>query len=51
MKMDKFEIVPAGRVYATQLAPHLRIADKIEVMASSGMEPLAALLSSVYVSA
>lgn len=48
--MQKFEIVPAGRVYAQQLAPHLRIGDKIEIAASSGMEPLEALLGSVDVS-
>jgi hypothetical protein len=46
----KFEIVPAGRVYANQLAPHLRHGDKIEVWASSGMKPLDALLDSLEVS-
>jgi hypothetical protein len=45
-----FEIVPAGRVYANQMAPHLRISDKIEIMASSGQQPLEALLDSVGVS-
>lgn len=48
--MEKFEIVPAGRVYANQLAPHLRVSDRIEVWAASGMEPLEALLESVKVS-
>lgn len=48
--MTKFEIVPAGRVYATQLAPKLRYADRLEIMASSGMEPLEALVESVLVS-
>lgn len=48
--MERFEIVPAGRVYANQLAPHLRIQDKIEIYASSGMQPLEALLESVAVS-
>lgn len=48
--MERFEIVPAGRVYANQLAPHLRISDKIEIWAASGMDPLTALLESVEVS-
>jgi hypothetical protein len=48
--MERFEIVPAGRVYATQLAPRLRHSDKIEVWAASGMQPLEALLDSVAVS-
>lgn len=48
--MDKFEIVPAGRVYATQLAPKLRHSDRLEIMASSGMEPLEALVESIEVS-
>ena len=48
--MERFEIVPAGRVYANQLAPHLRIQDKIEVYAASGMDPLEALLGSIEVS-
>jgi hypothetical protein len=46
----KFEIVPAGRVYANQLAPHLRVTDKIEIWASSGFAPLEALLDSIDVS-
>jgi hypothetical protein len=46
----KFEIVPAGRVYANQLAPHLRVQDQIEIWAASGMAPLEALLDSVDVS-
>ena len=46
----KFEIVPAGRVYANQLAPHLRVQDQIEIWAASGMAPLEALLDSVEVS-
>lgn len=48
--MESFEIVPAGRVYANQLAPHLRMSDKVEIYASSGMNPLDALLESVEVS-
>lgn len=48
--MERFEIVPAGRVAATQLAPHLRISDQIEVWAASGMRPLDALLDSIEVS-
>jgi hypothetical protein len=48
--MKGFEIVPAGRVYANQMAPHLREGDKIEIWASSGMEPLDALLDSIEVS-
>ncbi len=48
--MERFEIVPAGRVYANQMAPHLRMSDKIEIWASSGMQPLEALLESVEVS-
>lgn len=46
----EFEIVPAGRVYATQLAPHLRLSDRVEIMCTSGQEPLDALLDSVRVS-
>lgn len=48
--MERFEIVPAGRVYATQLAPHLRIGDKFEIRAACGMDPLEALLDSIEVS-
>lgn len=48
--MDSFEIVPAGRVYANQMAPRVREGDKIEVWASSGMNMLEALLSSIEVS-
>ncbi len=46
----KFEIRPAGRVYANQLAPHLRVTDKIEIWASSGFAPLEALLDSIEMS-
>ena len=48
--MREFEIVPAGRVYATQLAPYLRLSDRIEIECTSGQEPLDALLESVRVS-
>lgn len=48
--MRKFEIVPAGRVYATQLAPHLRLSDLIEIECTSGQAPLDALLESVRLS-
>lgn len=48
--MKNFEVVPAGRVYANQLAPHLRYNDRLEIMASSGMEPLEALIDSIAVS-
>jgi len=48
--MEKFEIVPAGRVYANQLAPHLRPGDKLEVQRSSGLDPLDALLESIKLS-
>ncbi len=48
--MESFEIVPAGRVYANQLAPHLRVTDKVEIWAASGMKPLEALLDSIEVS-
>lgn len=48
--VERFEIVPAGRVYANQLAPHLRVSDQIEIWASSGMQPLDALLDSIEVS-
>ncbi len=48
--MEKFEIVPAGRVYANQMAPHLRPGDVMEVQRSSGLNPLDALLESVRLS-
>jgi len=48
--MNKFEIVPAGRVYANQMAPNLRRSDILEIYASSGMEPLDALLQSIEAS-
>lgn len=48
--MERFEVVPAGRVYANQLAPHLRMSDKIEVWRASGMQPLDALLDSIDIS-
>lgn len=47
---NRLEIRPAGRVAANQLAPHLRIADVLEIHASSGMAPLEALLESIAVS-
>lgn len=48
--MENFEVRPAGRVYANQLAPHLRASDKIEVFRASGFKPLDALLDSIEVS-
>lgn len=48
--MEKFEIVPAGRVYANQMAPHLRASDVLEVYRASGQDPLDALLDSVELS-
>jgi len=48
--MEKFKIVPAGRVYANQMAPHLRPGDKMEIYRSSGLNPLDALLESIALS-
>lgn len=48
--MESFEIVPAGRVYANQMANHVRDTDKLEVYRSSGQDIRAALLDSVDVS-
>jgi len=48
--MEKFKIVPAGRVFANQLAPHLRPSDKTELLLAAGQAPLPALLESVEVS-
>lgn len=48
--MEKFKIVPAGRVYANQMAPHLRPADVLEIYRSSGLNPLDALLESIELS-
>lgn len=48
--MERFEIVPASRLYANQLAPHLRTTDVMEIWASSGLRPLPALLDSIEVS-
>ena len=48
--MEKFKIVPAGRVYATQLAPHLRPGDQLEIHRASGLNPLDGLLESVELS-
>lgn len=48
--MEKFEVVPATRVTATQLAPRLRHSDVLEIWRASGMKPLDALLDSVQVS-
>lgn len=47
---ERFEIIPAGRVAATQLAPRLRMSDKVEIYRASGMLPLDALLDSISVS-
>ena len=48
--MERFEIVPAGRVYANQMANRVRDTDKLEVYRSSGQPIRAALLDSVDVS-
>lgn len=48
--MEKFEIRPASRVHCTQLAPRLRVTDKVEIYRASGMSPLDALLDSIRVS-
>ena len=48
--MEKFEIVPAGRVYANQMAKYLRPCDRLEVYRASGLQPLEALLESVRLS-
>lgn len=48
--MERFEIRPASRVHATQLAPRLRASDILEVFRASGMNPLDALLDSLEVS-
>lgn len=48
--MERFEIVPAGRVYANQMAPYLRASDVLEIYRASGQEPREALLDSVDLS-
>lgn len=48
--MQEFEILPANRVAATQLAPHLRLSDIIEIKCASGQSPLDALLDSIDLS-
>jgi len=48
--MEKFEIRPASRVHATQLAPRLRPGDLMELHRATGEDPLEALLDSVRVS-
>ena len=48
--MERFEIVPAGRVMANQMAPHVRDSDKLEVYRASGMDIRSALLESVDLS-
>jgi len=45
--MERFEIVPAGRVYANQMAPQVRTTDRVEVYRSSGHDIHRALLDSV----
>ncbi len=45
--MEKFKIVPAGRVYANQMANHVRASDVMEVYRASGMNIRRALLDSV----
>lgn len=48
--MERFEIVSAGRVYANQMANHVRDTDKLEVYRASGQDIRSALLDSVDVS-
>jgi len=48
--MERFEIVPAGRVYANQMANRVRDTDKLEVYRASGQDIRSALLDSVDVS-
>ena len=48
--MERFEIVSAGRVYANQMANHVRDIDKVEVYRASGMNIRDALLDSVRLS-
>lgn len=48
--MERFEIVPATRNHANQLAPSLRMSDVVEIWASSGLTPLDALIDSIEVS-
>jgi len=48
--MERYEIVPAGRVYANQMANRVRETDKLEVYRSSGADIRTALLDSVDVS-
>lgn len=48
--MERFEIVPAGRVYANQMANHVRDTDKLEVYRASGQDIRSALLDSVDLS-
>ena len=45
--MERYEIVPAGRVYANQMANHVRETDKLEVYRASGQDIRSALLDSV----
>lgn len=45
--MEKFEIVTAGRVYANQMANHVRASDVMEVYRASGQDIRTALLDSV----
>lgn len=45
--MVKIEVVPATEEHARNIAPRMRQADKDEVLASSGREPLEALLYSI----
>ena len=44
------EVVPAKIEHAYQLAPHMKQADREEVKASSGLEPLDVLLKSLELS-
>lgn len=48
--MERFEIVPAGRVYANQMANHVRDTDKLEVYRASGCDVRRGLLDSVDMS-
>lgn len=48
--MEKFKIIPAGAVYANQLAPNLRPGDVLEIKRASGLNALDGLLESVALS-
>ncbi len=48
--MENFEIRPASRVHATQLAPRLRSTDALEIYRASGVNAFDGLVESVAVS-